>query len=378
MKRIIAAIVLCLILSGISWADTASPPQLQIAGKSVGFNSETGFPYIGDNGRAMMPLRACLSAIGCQVDWNQTEQTASLNKGAVKIEVPVDQKYIYVNQKMIQTDCAAVLKNGRIYLPLRAVMEAFGYIVEWNNETKTVVAEQLTAANINGGTTGIFSRRQLQFEGFNGIEGDVTLPYVTLGEKGDCPYVYFGLDWEDDKGNAEGGFQFIEDAAHAGYNKCAVFMRQGNSWLNGSNEFLEQGSKHHLKLYADNISENRVELVIELDGKEVVRKLSDRADFNKACTKAVISMAMSKVFDGSNCSSQAIGAKLENVKVSTVKTKDYAGFDQYELYHKWNPLAGAHGMSFGTVDCTSDYVHYKEDGSVSIYKDNGQSTVNSI
>ncbi|WP_312353278.1 hypothetical protein, partial [Aminipila sp.] len=77
-------------------------------------------------------------------------------------------------------------------------------------------------------------------------------------------------------------------------------------------------------------------------------------------------------------SSQAIGAKLQNVKVSTVKTKDYAGFDQYELYHKWNPLAGAHGMWFGTVDCTSDYVHYKEDGSVSIYKDNGQSTVNSI
>ncbi len=369
-KIVTGALVLSLILSGAVFAYAEDAPAFQVNGTSVAFNSETGLPYVSETNRTMMPLRACLNAIDCQVDWNQEEKTALLSKGDIKVTIPIGQSTIFVNEKQVKTDCPAVLKNGRTYLPLRAIMESFGYAVDWDNKTRTVHATELTASTINGGTTGIFSRRQLTFDGFDGIEGDVTLPYVNLAEKGDCPYVYFGFDWENDLGNVEGGFQFIEDEAHPGYNKWTVFMRQGASWLNGSNSYLEQGSKHHLKLYAENVSKNQADLVIQLDGREVVRKVSDRADFDKACAKAVVSMAMSKVFDGSNCFSQAKGAKLENVKVSKTGTDSYSDFYGYELYHKWNPSLGKSGMWFGTADCISSYLHYDQDGGVSIYKAN--------
>lgn len=368
-RRLIGGLIIIgMVLSSFVWASAEQTPKFSVNGEKVEFDSATGLPYISDTGRAMMPLRACLNSIGCQVDWKKTTKTVSLNKGNIKVEVPVGEKHIYVNQKKVLIDSAATVQNGRTYLPLRSVIEAFGYAVDWDSETKAVLATELTTSTINGGKTGIFSRRQLKFDGFDGIEGDITLPVVSIAEKGDCPYVYFGLDWENDIGNVEGGFQFIEDSTHPGYNKWTVFMRQGNVWLNGNNVLLEQGSKHHLKLYENNISQNQVDIVIELDGMEVVRKASDSTDFSNNCAKAVISMAMSKVFDGSNCFSESKGAKIENLKVSKVDDGSYLDFDNYDVYHKWNSSLGESGMWFGTVDCIADYLHYNTDGSVDIYK----------
>lgn len=369
MKRsILIAVILCLVLSSYIWAAAEQTPGFQVDGQNVEFNLDTGLPYVSDNGRAMMPLRACLNSIDCQVDWNQEAQMVSLIKGNIKVEVVINQKYIYVNQKKFFTDSAAIVQNGRTYLPLRAVMEALGYTVDWDNKTQTVIANKLTTSTINGGTTGIFSRKQLNFEGFDGVEGDITLPMVSITEKGDCPYVYLGLDWDNDIGNVEGGFQFIEDSTHPGYNNWTVFMRQGDSWINGKNVLLKQGSTHHLKLYAQNMSKGQLDMVIELDGSEVIRKVSNRADLSDTCAKAVISMAMSKVFDGTNCFSQSKGAKIENLTASKIESDAYIDFDNFQLYHKWSPNLGTAGMWFGTVDCIEDYLHYGMDGSVSIYK----------
>ncbi|HZK71511.1 MAG TPA: hypothetical protein VFD03_08360, partial [Clostridia bacterium] len=201
---------------------------------------------------------------------------------------------------------------------------------------------------INGGTTGVFSRQQLPFEGFDGVQADVTLPVVNIGEKGDCPYVYFGFDWKNDVGNVEGGFQFIEDASNPNYNKWTVFMRQGNDWKWRDNIVLEQGSTHHMKFYSVLISEKQVDMVIELDGKEVIRKASTVTNFQTASVKAVTAIAMSKPFNGSNCISRSENLKITNLMVSTVAGgSQYADFAQFTLYKEWRPEIGANGMWFG-------------------------------
>src|SRR5665647_2647337 len=223
---------------------------------------------------------------------------------------------------------------------------------------------------INGGTTGVFSRQQLSFEGFDGVQADVTLPVVNIGEKGDCPYVYFGFDWKNDVGNVEGGFQFIEDASNPNYNKWTVFMRQGNDWKWRDNIVLEQGSTHHMKFYSVLISEKQVDMVIELDGKEVIRKASTVTNFQSASVKTVTAIAMSKPFNGSNCISRSENSKITNLMVSTVAGGDqYTDFAQFKLYKEWRPEIGANGMWYGTAECIPSYLHRASDGSLSIYKE---------
>lgn len=375
MKKMILIVLISMLFIAVAVTSEASekPPIFTIDGKTVMFNESTGFPYIINTGRTMVPLRACLSAIGCEVSWNQQTQTVVSRKGEIEVEVPIGKSEILVNQTRVPIDTVAIIKNGRTYIPLRSVMEAYGYAVDWDSKTGTVLASSiskmaLTPFNINGGTTGVFSRKQLPFTGFDGVQADVTLPMVTIAEKGDCPYVYFGFDWKNDVGNVEGGFQFIEDPNHPNYNKWTVVLHQGKDWRWGSNIVLEQGSTHHIKFYSKKISENQVDLVIELDGKEIIRKSSTVTEFGNASVKAVISMAMSKVFDGTNCLSRSKIAKIADLTVSVLNSDQYLDFKDYGLYSEWMPAIGVSGTLFGTADCIPSYLHSETDGSISIYK----------
>lgn len=381
MKKLVLNILVVLILlsSGMACWASEKPIVFQVDGNNVSFNESTGFPYMTDTGRTMMPFRVCLNAIGCEVDWDQKTETAISRKGATQVEIPIGKKEIYKNQTSIETDTAAVIKNGRTYVPLRAVLEVYGYTLVWEQNSRTVSAtknnapveniDSLTPLTINGGTTGIFSRKQLQFEGFDGIQAQVTLPTVTIAEKGDCPYVYFGFDWKEDKGNVEGGFQFIEDPNHKFYNQWTVFMRQGNDWNWGNNIALAQGSTHHIKFYREKGAGTLVDLIIELDGKEIIRKSSATTDFQKSSVKAVVAMAMSKPFDGSNCFSKSENCKVSNLTVSMENSPEYKKMEEFITYKEWRPKKDGSGMWFGTVDCVPSYLHKSPDGSISIYKD---------
>jgi hypothetical protein len=373
MKKIIVTAVTSVFFLAAAWGAGVygAVPGFAVDGREVTFEETAGVPYIADTGLTMMPLRACLNAVGCDVAWDDQTKTVLVWKGSVSVEIPVGSREIYVNQKAVPVETPAVIKDGRTYLPLRAVLEAYGYQVNWDGTARAVSAfspEQtaFTPYNINGGTTGVFSRKQLPFSGFHGIQGTVTLPVVTLGEKGDCPYVYFGFDWANDAGNAEGGFQFIEDPGHPAYNRWTVFLRQGNEWRWGENIALEQGSTHRLKFYSEQLPGGQVDLVIALDGREVVRKASAAADFSAASAKTVVAMGMSRPFDGKNCASKSKGAKIADLEVLAAGAGQYSDFESYELYREWRPSAGG-GMWFGTADCIPVYLHDEADGAVSIY-----------
>ena len=337
--------------------------------RELTFLEEEGYgkPFIDERNRTLIPVRKPLEAIGASVSYDAEHRIVTASKNGITVKIPIGENTITVNDSNVVMDTKAVIKDGRTYIPLRAVFSAFGYDLNWHDNSKTVYLNQ-TPNNINGGTTGIFSRKQLSFNGFDGVQADVTLPLVTLAEKGDCPYVYFGFDWANDVGNVEGGFQYIEDQNNPGYTKWTVFMRQGNDWRWGDNILLEQGSTHHLNFYSVKVSDSQVDLVIELDGKEIIRKASTVTDFSNASVKAVTAMAMSKAFDGANCPSQSMNSKITNLKVSEFGLDQYNGFEEYKRYSEWKPKSGNNGMWFGSADCIPSYLHFGTDGSVSIYK----------
>src|SRR5665648_7924 len=195
VSKIISLILISMLISTTVIISEASNtmPTFTVDGKVIVFNESTGFPYINNIGRSMMPLRVSLNSIECDVDWNQQTQTVETRKGDIEVDVPIGKNEIRINQMLVLTDTVSIIKNGHTYLPLRAIMEAYGYSVFWDSKTGTVSASskskmEFTPFNINGGITGVFSRKQLPFEGFDGVQADITLPMVTLAEKGDCPY----------------------------------------------------------------------------------------------------------------------------------------------------------------------------------------------
>ena len=100
------------------------------------------------NNRTMVPLRAIFEALGATVEWNNDTQTVISSKGNTIISLTINNPTMYVNGTKVSLDSPACLINGRTLVPVRAISEAFGTSVNWNGSTQTVA---ITTANVGEG-----------------------------------------------------------------------------------------------------------------------------------------------------------------------------------------------------------------------------------
>lgn len=133
----VTAVLLCSVL--LLPAGAAGPVAVTINGTSVPFDSTYGYPFIDKAGRTQVPFRLTMETFGCTVSWENDTRTAIAQKDGVTVRVPIGQAYILVNGNKVVTDTTAVISNTRTYLPIRAVFEAFGAYVTWDNASRCVV-----------------------------------------------------------------------------------------------------------------------------------------------------------------------------------------------------------------------------------------------
>jgi len=89
------------------------------------------------NGRTMVPLRAIFEAFGAKVVWNEATQTVIATKADTTVVLKVGNTSPTVNGNVITLDQPAIIKNNRMLAPLRFVAETFGGIVTWDSDTRT-------------------------------------------------------------------------------------------------------------------------------------------------------------------------------------------------------------------------------------------------
>lgn len=115
------------------------------------FNKEVGFgiPFLDKNHRTMIPMRKLLESIGADITWDNDSKTVTAVKMLpatneypagknINVQVTIGNKFVTVNGNRIDLDTEAVMKDGRTYLPARAVLEAFDYSLAWSDVSSTV------------------------------------------------------------------------------------------------------------------------------------------------------------------------------------------------------------------------------------------------
>ena len=148
MKKKGLILCLVLILTMITSAVYAEGEIIvRIDSTNVEFNDEIGRPFIDENNRTLVPFRAAMEAYGAEVEWDDATKTAKAIKEEITIEIPVGENHIVKNEEIIESDTSAIIKDGRTYLPIRNVIEAFGSEVQWDGNLKTVV---ITTEPIDG------------------------------------------------------------------------------------------------------------------------------------------------------------------------------------------------------------------------------------
>lgn len=137
MKRIISIVIAITFIFASAMPVFAT--DVKINGKQVLYTKESGQPFIDSASKTQVPFRATMESFGASVRWDSQNQTAIAEKDGITVEVPIGQKYIYKNKEMIANDTSAIIKDNRTYLPIRAVLEAFGASVRWEETSQTVV-----------------------------------------------------------------------------------------------------------------------------------------------------------------------------------------------------------------------------------------------
>lgn len=96
-------------------------------------------PPIIESGRTLVPLRAIFEALGATVDWDNDTQTVTAVKDGTTVVLTIGSSVMLVNGDNKTLDVPAQLVGGRTLVPARAVAESFGVAVSWDAAANAVV-----------------------------------------------------------------------------------------------------------------------------------------------------------------------------------------------------------------------------------------------
>jgi len=94
-----------------------------------------------ENNRVLVPLRAIFEAMGAKVEWNQATQTATATKDNITVVLPLNSTQPTVNGVIWNLEVPAKVVQQRTLAPLRFVGEALGGTATWDQANFTVVLQ---------------------------------------------------------------------------------------------------------------------------------------------------------------------------------------------------------------------------------------------
>lgn len=132
MKKMVSLGLAALIMCSSVFAGDVS---VNLDGEAVEFAGQE--PVITE-GRTLIPLRGVFEKLGYEISWDNNTKTAEFAKDGTIVKVTAGSGEFSVNGENRGLDVPAQIINGSMMLPLRAIGEATGLSVEWDNESKSV------------------------------------------------------------------------------------------------------------------------------------------------------------------------------------------------------------------------------------------------
>ena len=148
MKRKLISAAVAAVLTVTSVAPAVAAPTEPI---SIATRAEARIPIIVDDieifcdqppviveDRTLVPLRAIFEALGAEVYWDNDARSVTVTKEDTTIFLAIGSLVLYKNGEATYMDVPGQIINDRTMVPVRAVSESFGAKVYWDNDTRTV------------------------------------------------------------------------------------------------------------------------------------------------------------------------------------------------------------------------------------------------
>ncbi|WP_339182422.1 CotH kinase family protein [Paenibacillus sp. FSL R5-0701] len=90
------------------------------------------------NGRVMVPVNAILEAMGAEVTWDKTAKTVTAVLNDQTFVLKVGSSTATVNGETLEIDAPAIIQNSRTLVPVRFISEGLGLTVDWDQTAAQV------------------------------------------------------------------------------------------------------------------------------------------------------------------------------------------------------------------------------------------------
>ena len=136
-KVLIIMIVFCMVLTSFNVVMASESSEIKVKLDGEFISFDTQPQLIG--GRTMVPLRAIFEALGATVNWDEDTQTVTSYNEAYLVKCTIGKNEMNVNNEIKMMDVAPMTINDRTLVPARFVAEAFDCKVDWDADKLTVI-----------------------------------------------------------------------------------------------------------------------------------------------------------------------------------------------------------------------------------------------
>lgn len=88
--------------------------------------------------RVLVPLRAIMEALGAIVEWDAQTETVTARKQGFEFSHSVGKWFAYANGNQVNLDVPSRTENGRTLVPVRVISESLGATVDWDDDKRSV------------------------------------------------------------------------------------------------------------------------------------------------------------------------------------------------------------------------------------------------
>jgi hypothetical protein len=125
----------------------AQPIRLVVDGKDI---TSLTSPVV-ENGRTLVPIRFVAEELGAEVSWNQKDRRVTIRKDNQLVSMKIDSRLVLHQGEEKQynlIDVAPKIINGRTFVPLRFISNAFGIGIEWDGTERIVHVDSSKTSDV--------------------------------------------------------------------------------------------------------------------------------------------------------------------------------------------------------------------------------------
>ena len=95
-----------------------------------------------------MPIRLISEYLDIEIEWTDSKKAIKAKKDGSTVEILTGHSCMYKDWKKIPLDVCPELINSKTYIPIKAIEDAFGYEVQWDENKNTVYIDTISDVSL--------------------------------------------------------------------------------------------------------------------------------------------------------------------------------------------------------------------------------------